>query len=697
MSEPVPVYEQTYTDLTISTNGLMTLGNDTVGYNPRESPTQENTVLIAPLWSDYDTTNTSAPSVYYTKYEKMDKYTNLTKKWKSYLDSDFTPSWAVEAVWSLVPLYPAELNDETQNVTFKAILLTDGDRTYLIYEYVQNNMLNNDAFKPYIGWNANNGTHIFWHPRSGNVSATDVFVENGNAGPGIWVWPLFDPTQNKTTGSIRRCRAWINSEINKPTQNVSLQCPCNFGQAQSDLRFKINGTCANLAHPNGNGYGLHCCYDDSNTAAKNSFLTSPRGPSAFYRYHPSNSKHQSDDLDALTNCCVVESTCDTYYKYRPVPTCSCNPSGLVSALAFGSPHIKTFDGLDYTFAGAGEFIMIQTSNGLDVQGRLEYQWIEGDTTRENQNTTIFTAFAVRNRGSSNITIQLNEKRYGIEVFVDGIDVTSSFNGNSNFDQLYTDMTLYRKGDCAVIVMTNEFSAQFCPVKSSLEATVMTPGNVVLGTKGLFGNANQIKSDDLTLPNNIVLPENSNQQAIFEGMKYWNVSEDVSIFRYPPGLSSKNFSNPAFIPSFLEDNLAGQGSSIATICRNKNTNNRNFKCEYDIIIGKDEPRANVTVEQEDTFVNKIIQIGKNSPCLKGDLIYNVTVNETFKTYIEKPNGTVNISCILPPGAACNEINDSLIEIVWTPQSSDKTRLGVVVTDSDGNKSPVLDALINMCDL
>lgn len=98
----------------MSTDGMMALDNDTVEYNARDSPTQENTVLMAPLWSDYDTTNTSDPSVYYTLYENMDENTNLTKKYKSYLDSDFTPTWAIEAVWSLVPPYPASQNDKKQ-------------------------------------------------------------------------------------------------------------------------------------------------------------------------------------------------------------------------------------------------------------------------------------------------------------------------------------------------------------------------------------------------------------------------------------------------------------------------------------------------------------------------------------------------------------------------------------------------------
>lgn len=44
------------------------------------------------------------------------------------------------------------------------------------------------------------------------------------------------------------------------------------------------------------------------------------------------------------------------------------------AAVFGDPHIHTFDGLEYTFNGRGEFVLVRADtlkHKLDVQGRFE--------------------------------------------------------------------------------------------------------------------------------------------------------------------------------------------------------------------------------------------------------------------------------------------------------------------------------------
>lgn len=47
---------------------------------------------------------------------------------------------------------------------------------------------------------------------------------------------------------------------------------------------------------------------------------------------------------------------------------------LFAATVFGDPHIITFDNVEYTFNGKGEFVLVQAnqgSNKLNVQGRFE--------------------------------------------------------------------------------------------------------------------------------------------------------------------------------------------------------------------------------------------------------------------------------------------------------------------------------------
>lgn len=46
----------------------------------------------------------------------------------------------------------------------------------------------------------------------------------------------------------------------------------------------------------------------------------------------------------------------------------------LAATVFGDPHVYTFDDLQYTFNGKGEFVMVRVDSVrhvLDVQGRFE--------------------------------------------------------------------------------------------------------------------------------------------------------------------------------------------------------------------------------------------------------------------------------------------------------------------------------------
>lgn len=46
----------------------------------------------------------------------------------------------------------------------------------------------------------------------------------------------------------------------------------------------------------------------------------------------------------------------------------------LAGAVFGDPHFITFDGMEYTFNGKGEFVLVQGNTGrnkLNIQGRFE--------------------------------------------------------------------------------------------------------------------------------------------------------------------------------------------------------------------------------------------------------------------------------------------------------------------------------------
>ena len=102
----------------------MTFGNNTIGYTPQNSTEIEmdDTVLLEPYWTDMDTTNLDDSSIYYTVYDKLQPTTNITRKWRPFLDPSFDPTWAVEISWNYVSPFPSNKYGSSQvSVSFLVV------------------------------------------------------------------------------------------------------------------------------------------------------------------------------------------------------------------------------------------------------------------------------------------------------------------------------------------------------------------------------------------------------------------------------------------------------------------------------------------------------------------------------------------------------------------------------------------------
>lgn len=88
--------------------------------------------------------------------------------------------------------------------------------------------------------------------------------------------------------------------------------------------------------------------------------------------------HWYHDVIPFYMCCMWQEEhavgCETFrFERRPSQDCIAYQSPAI-ATVFGDPHIATFDGLEYTFNGKGEFVLVRVNDlkdKLDIQGRFE--------------------------------------------------------------------------------------------------------------------------------------------------------------------------------------------------------------------------------------------------------------------------------------------------------------------------------------
>ena len=78
---------------------------------------------------------------------------------------------------------------------------------------------------------------------------------------------------------------------------------------------------------------------------------------------------------------------------------------IFAATGFGDPHMITLDGVEYTFNGHGEFIVLKVKNSnFFLQGRMEPL---SDDNSQGSRATVYTAFVSKEDGSD--TVQVKER------------------------------------------------------------------------------------------------------------------------------------------------------------------------------------------------------------------------------------------------------------------------------------------------
>jgi hypothetical protein len=193
-------------------------------------------------------------------------------------------------------------------------------------------------------------------------------------------WSIIDIIE---TAQALPCQAWYALDPGPP--NDLIPCPPTAAQANVDPHFEPDRACTSppcYFHPGADfcirsrtpslsGGGQQCCYIGEN------ILLGPPGGGTVDNCHYTKWLqlcHFVEDVVPWAMCCfnTPMELCHLYYEKRPSdPGTNYIPPQPVWDR--GDPHITTFDYLDYTFNGAGEFWMVRNSSDMPmaVQSRME--------------------------------------------------------------------------------------------------------------------------------------------------------------------------------------------------------------------------------------------------------------------------------------------------------------------------------------
>ncbi|XP_071301397.1 sushi domain-containing protein 2 isoform X2 [Agelaius tricolor] len=429
-------------------------------------------------------------------------------------------------------------------------------------------------------------------PAEGNYSTWDYgilriipsnYFDGQSNIPSIWspdhalAWHLEKDFRNDPNAwATAKCMEWDRKEELLPNfMEEIIDCPCTLAQARADTgRFHTDYGCdiekgsVCTYHPGAvhcvraiqaspqYGAGQQCCYDSTGTQiltrdstggstpdrghdwGSPPFLKPPRIPGF---------SHWLYDVISFYYCCLWSDNCDFYMKRRPSSDCrTYRPPRAASA--FGDPHFFTFDGLNFTFNGLGEYTLVESNlTSLRVQGRTQQAHFSNGTEARG---TGLCAVAMQENNSDVIEVRYSEDLH-LEVLLNQRVLSFS-------EQTWMDLKglfLYSTPDQNITVMFSSGSGvEIRGNGGFLTLTVLLPEKFMNHTWGLFGVMNGNPEDDYTFKNKTTMSVHASPQQVFEFGASWAIENGTSLFTYDTEFLLDSFfygdkHNASFLPVF----------------------------------------------------------------------------------------------------------------------------------------------------
>ncbi|XP_048517343.1 protein mesh isoform X2 [Dendroctonus ponderosae] len=447
------------------------------------------------------------------------------------------------------------------------------------------------------------------------------------------------------------CDDWLRTDrYLKNFAHELPQCPCTLEQAlidkgkympDFDCDKDSNPTCyynnqavhcVRTGSPTLEGSEQQCCYD------KNHYLMlsyDQQWGSSPKRCHnlglmpyqeatkvPTLSQWFNDMVPKYLCCLWQEEQavgCETVrFERRPSQDCVAYQAPGIAGI-YGDPHIVTFDDLDYTFNGKGEFVLVKSKtklNNIEVQGRFEQ--MDPNLYGEVRATQLTSVVA---RGNTSTVVEVRRRpeyarwRYRLDVIADGKRVY--FDRPSLKFQHFPGVTVYTPtyilNQSEVIMMfDNGVGVEVLDNNGYMTARVFLPWSFINKTAGLLGNWSFNKEDDFTLPDgqrvSVVTNVNDMERVYTQFGLLWMVNDVLdadrgrSLFLRENGQTSSNYNNRSFVPIFPmtpEEIIPANRSNLIQrtheIC-----NTQMYECYYDYAMTLNRDLAHYTQNYKTTI-------------------------------------------------------------------------------------------------
>ncbi|XP_060591770.1 fibrillin-1-like [Ruditapes philippinarum] len=723
----IPVFGKTHKTLYVCSHGIVSFDNAYIGKYPAKKDKilsdLEGQDVLAPFHAPFRLKQSGG--IYFRTYDILKSYSNIeTDESVKYIDKiikrlggidKFKSKFALIATWHEVKPALNQFDRETTS-TFQLVLATDGSHTFTFYIYGHDQInWTTTLSKPrvWIGYSFSS-SNVFTHPFA---YTSDMFtlLDARKSAPrsksdvsGIVFKQLYRNENIRQNNAIN-CINWYNENKDQKRYfdyiaSLTPECPCDIRLSRFDPWFWQIGLhrhrqdkshyCVDMLHRGNFGhFGKSCCYD------LKTWLWVYQRPIAggFQLYHPKiQNEHLKHDHEPKENCCMKSNYCSLYYSLRPTGSCY-KISPFRFGVFWGDPHFATLDGLNFTFNGIGEFVLLRVSTEnitFDLQART------ARTLKKDGNltdATAFTAFAARDNTNASVHVELNKARNGLIIYANQVDITSQYNAGSKkgLDDLFTystpeaNLILARRDNAlSVLFPTSGISLNISVSVQMLSISTIIPNTLTNVTSGLLGNFDGNPYNDLMMPNGTVINANSSERQIFDYGQTWEIDEKKSMFVYEDGKSHQDYQNNSFTPRFLDEIDVDKRAQAEQDCNGA----ENIECVFDLVFTENKEVANATrILKTDADLDRN-EINETQPTLTGCESINATLGQKVTCPLSFEDGH-DIYFIANNANA--QINKTLSTVEYTQSNTDPVDIQVAVRNSNGRSSPGIVINVLLC--
>ncbi|XP_062596320.1 serine-rich adhesin for platelets-like, partial [Saccostrea cucullata] len=672
--------------------------------------------MVAPLWSDIDMTRDSR--IWYHFYNKFTADSSVLSQARSlivenYRDSvtasSFDPNTALVVTWENV--HPAPVSSySSQNASFQLLMASDGVTTYTAFLFKQLDWV---PPKPALLGYRCGSDDFYSHPASLTNHMLQEVINNGynnESKPGLWIYKL--DQMNNFINFAEKCYTWMQN-LGKPgfsavelANTKFTKCPCSEDRIKKDGRFvqyPKQPNCYVLEFSPYNITGTRkCCYSRNSTHSN--LISTGREAGFIYTEHPIHNEAGANlkDEEPHNYCCVQSNLCSEFLKLRISDTCEFY-SPLTSGSSFGDPHVRTLDGLTYTFNGLGEYVMLTMVEPETNLTLLEIQTRTAQAVNANGtkiNATVFHAFVIREKNGGEVQVEVNLAETGMILYADRIDITPQFYASDTYTYYRANSVfITRTGTNRVeILFPSGITFDMSLNLGMLELTTGVPDSLSSTTtnSGLLGNVNGDIKDDLKTPNGTLLPSNSTEKEIYHNFgELWRVECDKSLFVYQHGLTCASYQQTNFTPIFMEDFTQQEITRAQEECGGP----QNFNCIYDFLATENQAIANVTKIAYQTALEEERSAANTRPIIEGLGFINTVVGQSFTitANASDANGdNVTIVMLSPVNVTSATLPGNVsFSYTYTPQDMTPYAVELYAIDSLNGVSRVLYEQVFQC--